>query len=326
MRRRDVMILLAGAIGGWPSAARAQQKAMPVIGFLANGSRISLAGFIAAFDQGLRETGYVEDQNVAIEYRLTEGRYDRLPALIADLVERKVDVIAAIGTPTARSAKSTTSAIPIVFNVGDDPVESSLVASLARPGGNLTGVTTLNIELHPKRLELLSELVPQAKVIALLVNPMGPQTERIVRQAEETAVAKGLQFPVLNASTESEIEAAFATLIQLHAGGLVSGSDPFFTSRREQIVALAARHRVPAIYQWREFTASGGLISYGPSLSTAYREVGIYVGKILKGARPADLPVQQPTRFELVVNLKTAQALGITVPPSILARADEVIE
>jgi putative tryptophan/tyrosine transport system substrate-binding protein len=326
MRRRDVMILLAGAIGGWPSAARAQQKAMPVIGFLANGSRISLAGFIAAFSQGLRETGYVEDQNVAIEYRLTEGRYDRLPALIADLVERKVDVIAAIGTPTARSAKSTTSAIPIVFNVGDDPVESSLVASLARPGGNLTGVTTLNIELHPKRLELLSELVPQAKVIALLVNPMGPQTERIVRQAEETAVAKGLQFPVLNASTESEIEAAFATLIQLHAGGLVSGSDPFFTSRREQIVALAARHRVPAIYQWREFTASGGLISYGPSLSTAYREVGIYVGKILKGARPADLPVQQPTRFELVVNLKTAQALGITVPPSILARADEVIE
>jgi len=326
MRRRDVMILLAGAIGGWPSAARAQQKAMPVIGFLANGSRISLAGFITAFSQGLRETGYVEDQNVAIEYRLTEGRYDRLPALIADLVERKVDVIAAIGTPTARSAKSTTSAIPIVFNVGDDPVESSLVASLARPGGNLTGVTTLNIELHPKRLELLSELVPQAKVIALLVNPMGPQTERIVRQAEETAVAKGLQFPVLNASTESEIEAAFATLIQLHAGGLVSGSDPFFTSRREQIVALAARHRVPAIYQWREFTASGGLISYGPSLSTAYREVGIYVGKILKGARPADLPVQQPTRFELVVNLKTAQALGITVPPSILARADEVIE
>jgi len=326
MRRRDVMILLAGAIGRWPSAARAQQKAMPVIGFLANGSRISLAGFIAAFSQGLRETGYVEDQNVAIEYRLTEGRYDRLPALIADLVERKVDVIAAIGTPTARSAKSTTSAIPIVFNVGDDPVESSLVASLARPGGNLTGVTTLNIELHPKRLELLSELVPQAKVIALLVNPMGPQTERIVRQAEETAVAKGLQFPVLNASTESEIEAAFATLIQLHAGGLVSGSDPFFTSRREQIVALAARHRVPAIYQWREFTASGGLISYGPSLSTAYREVGIYVGKILKGARPADLPVQQPTRFELVVNLKTAQALGITVPPSILARADEVIE
>ena len=325
MRRRELVLLLGGAMTA-ARGLRAQQKAMPVIGFLANGSRVSLAGFIAAFNQGLRETGYVEDQNVAIEYRLTEGRYDQLPALIADLVNRKVDVIAAIGTPTARSAKSTTSVIPLVFNVGDDPVESGLVASLARPGGNLTGVTTLNIELHPKRLELLSELVPQAKVIALLVNPMGPQTERIVRQAEETAVAKGLQFPVLNASTESEIEAAFATLIQLHAGGLISGSDPFFTSRREQLVALAARHGVPAIYQWREFTASGGLISYGPSLSAAYREVGIYVGKILKGARPADLPVQQPTRFELVVNLKTAQALGITVPPSILARADEVIE
>ena len=210
--------------------------------------------------------------------------------------------------------------------MGDDPVESSLVASLARPGGNLTGVSTLNIELHPKRLELLSELVPQARVIALLVNPMGPQTERIMRQAQETARAKGLQLPILNASTESEIDAAFAILNELHAGGLVSGSDPFFTSRREQLVALAARHGVPAIYQWREFTAAGGLISYGPSLSAAYREVGIYAGKILKGAKPADLPVQQPTRFELVINLKTAKALGITIPPSILARANEVIE
>jgi putative ABC transport system substrate-binding protein len=325
MRRRDFVILLAGAMIA-ARAPRAQQKAMPVIGFLANGSWVSLAGFVAAFSQGLRETGYVEDQNVAIEYRLTEGRYDQLPALIADLVNRKVDVIAAIGTPTARSAKSTTSTIPIVFNIGDDPVESSLIASLARPGGNLTGVTTLNIELHPKRLELLSELVPQARVIALLLNPMGPQTERIMRQAQETARVRGLQLPILNASTESEIDAAFATLIQLHAGGLVSGSDPFFTSRREQLVALAARHGVPAIYQWREFATSGGLISYGPSLSAAYREVGIYAGKILKGANPADLPVQQPTRFELVVNLKTAKELGITVPPSVLARADEVIE
>jgi putative ABC transport system substrate-binding protein len=325
MNRRELLVLLGGTMTASHSL-RAEQKAMPVIGFLANGSRVSLAGFVAAFNQGLRETGYVEDQNVAIEYRLTEGRYDQLPALIEDLVNRKVDVIAAIGTPTARSAKSTTSAIPIVFNVGDDPVEGSLVASLARPGGNLTGVTTLNIELHPKRLELLSELVPQARVIALLVNPMGPQTERITRQAQETARIKGLQLPILNASTESEIDAAFATLIQLHAGGLVSGSDPFFTSRREQLVALAARHEVPAIYQWREFTASGGLISYGPSLSAAYREVGIYAGKILKGANPADLPVQQPTRFELVINLKTAKKLGITIPPSVLARVDEVIE
>jgi putative ABC transport system substrate-binding protein len=325
MRRRELVLLLGGAMIA-ARASRAQQKAMPVIGFLANGSRVSLTGFIAAFNQGLRETGYVENQNVAIEYRLTEGRYDQLPPLIADLVNRKVDVIAAIGTPTARSAKSTTSAIPIVFNVGDDPVESSLVASLARPGGNLTGVTTLNIELHPKRLELLSRLVTQARVIALLVNPMSPQTERIMRQAQETARVKGLQLPILNASTESEIDAAFATLIQLHAGGLVSGSDPFFTSRREQLVALAVRHGVPAIYQWREFTASGGLISYGPSLSATYREVGIYAGKILKGANPADLPVQQPTRFELVVNLKTAKELGITIPPSVLARVDEVIE
>ncbi len=323
MRRRDLIVLLGGAAAAWPLMARAQQKAMPVIGFLANGSSVSLAGFIAAFNQGLNETGYVDGKNVAIEYRLTEGRYDQLPALIADLVDRKVDVIAVIGTPTARSVRDTTSTIPIVFNIGDDPVASGLVASLPRPGGNLTGISTLNIELHPKRFELLSELVPQARVIALLVNPTGPQTEGIVRQAQETARSKGLQLQILNASTESEIDAAFATL---QAGALISGSDPFFTSRREQLVALAARHAVPAIYQWREFTASGGLISYGPSLSAAYREVGIYAGKILKGAKPADLPVQQPTRFELVINLKTAKALGLTVPQSIFARADEVIE
>jgi putative ABC transport system substrate-binding protein len=326
MRRRDFTILLAGAMGGWTSAARAQPTAMPVIGFLANGSPVSLAGFISAFNQGLRETGYVEGQNVTIEYRLIEGRYDQLSALIADLVDRKVDVIAAIGTPTARSAKSTTSTIPIVFNIGDDPVASGLVASLARPGGNLTGITTLNIEVHPKRLELISELVPQARKIALLVNPRGPQTERIMRQAQETARAKGLELRILKASTESEIDAAFATLIQQPAGALVQSSDPFFTSRREQLVALAARHGIPAIYQWREFTASGGLISYGPSLSAAYRDLGIYAGKILKGTRPADLPVQQSTRIELVINLKTANALGLTVPQSILARADEVIE
>jgi putative ABC transport system substrate-binding protein len=302
----------------------AQQKAMPVIGFLASGPPVSLAGFVATFNQGLSETGFVEGQNVAIEYRL--GRYDQFSALIADLIDRKVDVIAAIGTPAARLAKSKSSTIPIVVTIGDDPVASGLVASLSRPGGNLTGISPLNIELYPKRLELLSELVPQVRVVALLVNPTGPQTERIIRQAQETARAMRLQLHVLEASTESEIDAAFATLVQLHAGALVSISDPFFTSRREQLVALAARRAVPAIYQWREFTEAGGVISYGPSLSAAYREVGIYAGRILKGEKPADLPVQQSVKVEMIVNLKTAKALGLTVPPSILARADEVIE
>ena len=325
MRRRELLIALGGVAVAWPLAAHAQQKAMPVIGFLASGSPISLAGFIAAFNRGLNETGYVEGQNVSIEYRLTEGRYDQLPALITELTDRKVDVIAVIGTP-ARSAKSTTSTIPIAFVIGDDPVASGLVASLSRPGGNLTGISTLNIELHPKQLELLAELVPRAELIALLVNPTGPQTERIIRQAQETARAMRLQLHVLEASTESEIDRAFATLDQLYVDALVSRSDPFFTSRREQLVARAARSAVPAIYQWREFVEVGGLISYGPSLSTAYRELGIYAGRILKGAMPDDLPVQQSVKVEMIVNLKTAKALGLTVPPSILARADEVIE
>jgi putative ABC transport system substrate-binding protein len=245
---------------------------------------------------------------------------------MADLIDRKVDVIAVIGTPTARLAKSTTSVIPIAFVIGDDPVASGLVASLSRPGGNLTGISTLNIELHPKRLELISELVPQARVVALLVNPTGPQSERIIRQAQENTRTMNLQLHVLEASNEREIDAAFATLVKLHADALVSSSDPFFTSRREQLVALAAHHAVPAIYQWREFTAAGGLISYGPSLSAAYRELGIYTGRILKGEKPADLPVQQSVKVEMIVNLKTAKALGITVPQSLLARADEVIE
>src|SRR5437764_2942005 len=325
MRRRDILVLLGGALAASPFGVRAQ-KAMPMIGFLASGSPVSLAGFIAAFNRGLSETGHVDGKNVAIEYRLTEGRYDQLSALIADLVERKVDVIAVIGTPTARAAKSTTSTVPIAFVIGDDPVASGVVAGLSRLGGNLTGITTLNIELHPKRLELLSELVPQARVVALLVNPTGPQTARIIRQAQETTRAMKLQLRVLEASNENEIDAAFATLGKLHAGALVSSSDPFFTSRREQLVALAAHHAVPAIYQWREFTAAGGLISYGPSLSAAYREIGIYAGRILKGEKPADLPVQQSVKVEMIINLKTAKALGLTVPRSILARADEVIE
>jgi putative ABC transport system substrate-binding protein len=324
MKRRDFIALLGGA-AAWPVVARAQQKAMPVIGWLGITLLDPAAPTLVAFRQGLSETGYVEGQNVAIEYRFAESRYDRLPALTADLVGRKVDVIMAVSNASALAAKSATSAIPIVFT-GVDPVERGLVASLARPGGNLTGVSVMTTELLPKRLELLSELVPQARVIALLVNPNNPSTEVMIRDVQEAARAKGLQLTILKAGTEGEIDAAFASLVQLHAGALLMGSDPFFVGRRGQLVELASRHAVPAMYEMRAFAASGGLISYGTSLTGTFRLAGNYAGKILKGAEPADLPVQQPTRFELVVNLKTAQALGLTVPPSILARADEVIE
>jgi putative ABC transport system substrate-binding protein len=324
MNRRELMLMLGTAMTAAP-ALRAQQKTLPAIGFLGSASPGRNAPLAAAFHQGLSETGYVEGQNVVIEYRWAEGRYDRLPALAADLVARKVDVIAADGIPAAPAAKSATSTIPIVFSVGD-PVDLGLVASLARPGGNLTGVSTMAPELSPKRLELLSELVPQIGAIALLVNPNNSNTERIIRDMQEAARAKGVKLHILKAGTESEIDGAFATLAQLHTGALVVGGDPFFGNWREQLVALAARHAVPAIYQSREFTEAGGLISYGSSFTAAFRQVGIYAGKILKGEKPADLPVQQPTTFELVVNLNTAKTLGLTVPPSILARTDEVIE
>jgi len=327
MRRRNLMTVLAGA-AAYPLLAGAQQKAIPVIGFLGSTSPGPYAPFVAAFRQGLSETGYVEGRNMAIEFRWAEGRYDRLPALAADLVDHKVDVIAASGGEvSALAAKNATSMIPILFIAGD-AVAAGLVASLARPGGNLTGVSILADELMAKRLELLSALAPQARVIALLVNPNPPGiAERFIRGVQEAARAKGVvQLYILKAGTESEIDAAFATLAQLQARALVVGGDPFFNSRREQLVALASRHAVPAIYGVRENVAAGGLISYGASLTAVFRQLGIYAGKILKGAKPADLPVQQPTTFELVVNLKTAKALGLTVPPSILARADEVIE
>jgi putative ABC transport system substrate-binding protein len=328
MRRRDFIVFLAGAMAAWPLAARAQQKAMPVIGVLyagPPGASASSGPFMGAFRQGLREAGYVEGQNVAIEYRWAEGNYDQLPALAADLVGRKVDLIMANSPPSARAAKSATSTIPIVFRGGADPVRDGLVASLARPGGNLTGVSIAD-DLTAKRLELLSELVPRARVIALLVNPNNVNAERVIRDVQEAARTNGLQLHVLKARSESEIDTAFASLVQLHAGALVVGADPFLSGRREQLVALASRRAVPSIYAWREFAALGGLISYGPSLTSAFRLVGAYVGKVLKGAKPADLPVQQPTTFELVINLKTAKALGLTVPRSMLVRADEVIE
>jgi putative ABC transport system substrate-binding protein len=326
MHRRRFVALLGAAITA-ARPLRAQQKAMPVIGYLTSGSPGPNAPYVAAFHEGLSETGYVEGQNVAIEYRWADYHFDRLPALAADLVGRKVDVITiGGGSVSALAAKNATSRIPIVFVTGGDPVVLGLVASLARPAGNLTGVTNFFTELMPKRLELLCELVPWAGVIALLVNPSSANAERMIRDVQEAARAKGVQLPILKASTESEIDVAFARAIELHAGALVVSPDPLFEGRRERLVALASRHAVPAIYSEREFAAAGGLISYGTNRSAAYHQAGIYVGRILKGAKPADLPVQQPTTFELVVNLKTAKELGLTVPPSILARADEVIE
>jgi ABC-type uncharacterized transport system substrate-binding protein len=326
MRRRDFIILLAGAMGGWASAARAQQKAMPVVGFLGIPSPGPYEPFVVAFREGLREAGYVDGKNLTIEYRWAEGRDDRLPALAADLVGRNVDVIATAGGPSPTlAAKGATSTIPIVF-ISADPIGDGLVASLARPNGNLTGLSILAVELNAKRVQLLSELVPGVGVIALLVNPANPQTKQVLRDTDEAARTKGAQISVLTAGAKSEIDAAFASLSRLHAGALLVQADPVFTNLREALVGLASRYAVPAIYPLREFAAAGGLISYGSSLSAAYRDAGIYTGKILAGAKPAELPVQQPTRFELVLNLNTAKALGITVPPSILARADEVIE
>ncbi len=326
MRRRDLMLLLAGAMTAAP-ALRAQQKTMPVIGFLATGSP-SFYGplYVAAFQQALSDAGYVEGKNVRIEYRWADRSLDRLPALAADLVGRSVDVIVTQGAPAIRAAKAATTTIPIVFTGANDPVAAGFVASLSRPGGNITGPSLMETELMAKRLELLSELVPQARVIALLVNPNNPTTERMIRDVQEAVRTKGLQLAVVKASTEAEIEAAFATLVQRQANALLIGADAFFSSRHEQLAVLTARYAIPAIFQWREFATAGGLASYGSSNIGHWRQAGIYAGKILKGAKPSDLPVEQPTRFELVVNLKTAKTLGLTIPQTILQLADEVIE
>ena len=326
MRRRDFLTVLGVLAGAWPVAAHAQQKATPVVGFLNSGSPDTDLPFLAAFRQGLGDAGFVEGQNIVLEPRWVEGRYDRLPVLVGDLVNRKVDVIAAGGDAAVLAAKNATATIPIVFFNGGDPLAMGLIASLAHPGGNLTGFSTFAAELLPKRFELLFELVPQAEVIALLVNPNDPNAERFVRDMEQVTSAKGVKLQIVKAGTASEIDDAFTSLVQLRADGLVISPNAFFVSRREQLVALASRYTVPAIYSRRQFATAGGLISYGSSLTAVYRRMGIYVGKILNGAKPADLPVQQPSIFQLVVNLGTAKALGLTIPPSILARADEVIE
>jgi len=327
MDRRTFMGSAAGGLVAAPLAACAQKSAIPMIGFLGSASPAQSAPFVAAFRKGLNETGYVEGKNVAIEFRWAEGQYDRLPALASELVRRQMAVLVATGGPgAALAAKAATSTIPIVFTTGSDPVQFGLVASLGHPGGNATGVTIFTVDLVAKRMELLRELVPKATVIAFISNPNTPYAESEVGKAQEAARSFGQQLHVVRAATAQEIDAAFATLVQLRAGALLIGTDPFFSSRREQFVALAARHAMPAIFDLREFATAGGLLSYGASITEAYRQAGIYTGKILNSAKPADLPVLQPTKLELVINLKTAKTLGLTIPQSLLLRADEVIQ
>jgi putative ABC transport system substrate-binding protein len=327
MRRREFITLLGGTLAAWPLLARAQQKSTPVIGYLGVGLPQLQHPFVVAFHEGLKEIGFVDGENLAIEYRWAEEHYDRLPALAADLVRRKVDVIVATGEPSLRAAASATSTIPIVFVTGNDPVQSGLVAGLARPGGNMTGFTAIATELLSKRFELVSELLPEATLIALLVNSNALNVSEVtIRLARQAASAKGLQLLVVKASDEADVETAFASIAHQHADALVVSADAFFFARRDRIVALAAQYAVPAIYELQEFVSTGGLISYGPNVASLRRQVGIYAGKIIKGTKPADLPIQQPTKFDLVINLKAARALGLEIPPTLVARADEVID
>jgi putative ABC transport system substrate-binding protein len=325
MRRRDFMTLVGGAAAAWPLAAHAQQPALPVIGFLSTGAPNAAAPMVAAFHKGLNETGLVEHQNVGIDYRWAEGQYDRLPNLLADLISRKVSLIATNGTVAALEAKSATATIPIVFMVGSDPVSLGLVASFSRPGSNLTGTTTYTNELWTKRIALMRELVPSADLIGMLVNPGNPITESAVKEAREAARVLGRRLLILDGSTVTKIDAAFTELLGQGAGALVVQDEPTIGNQRERVFALAARHAIPTGFPFSEY-AVGGLMSYGPSVTDGYRQVGVYVGRILKGAKPADLPVVVPTKFDFVLNLKIAKALGLAVSPTLLAIADEVIE
>jgi putative ABC transport system substrate-binding protein len=327
MKRREFFTLMGGAAAEWPLAAHAQQPALPLIGFVNSSSLQAYEPQLAAFLKGLGDAGYVVGRNVAIEYRWADGEHDRLPSLVADLIKRRVAVIVATTTPAALAVKAATTTIPVVFETGADPITVGLVASLNHPGGNFTGVTQTNAEITPKRLQLLHELLPMAKVFVLLVNPSDPaNAERNRQEVQAAASSLGLQLHILDIRSDADIDQAFEKLVKMQASGVVVGSGPFFVSRTEKLAALGARHAVPIIYEFRRFAAAGGLISYGSEITEAYRLTGTYTGRILKGDKPADLPVQQATRVELIINLRTAKALGIAVPNTIVGRADEVIE
>ena len=326
LKRRDFITLLGGAAAAWPLAARAQQSAMPVVGFLGSGSAHAYAPHVAAFRRGLNEAGFIEDRNVSIEFRWADSRYDRLPGFATELVRRQVAVIvAAGGAQSALAAKAATATTPIVFLNGSDPIELGLAASLNRPGGNITGVTILTVLISQKRLELARELVPSSDVIAWLLTPLNPNTGNLAKELEQAARTLGRRILLLNVSGD-DLDSAFATLVKKRAGVVVTSADPIFTTLRERLIELAARHAVPTMYPYREHVIAGGLIGYGPSITDGFQQVGVYTGRILQGAHPGDLPIVQPTKYELVINLKTAKALGLDVPPTLLARADLVIE